>query len=113
MNDSQQLEAFVGKILESARGTFEIFGMYLGVRLGYYKALSEIMVTGHSRRVSEASRRPAGARGQCGRGSGLVEHCDREELPESYCRRLRSRCAVNQFDCLSSVEPIALPRAGY
>jgi Rv2258c-like winged HTH domain len=42
MNDSQQLEAFVGKILESARGTFEIFGMYLGVRLGYYKAPSEI-----------------------------------------------------------------------
>jgi 2-polyprenyl-3-methyl-5-hydroxy-6-metoxy-1,4-benzoquinol methylase len=42
MNDSPQVDAFIGKILQSARGTFEIFGMYLGVRLGYYKALSEI-----------------------------------------------------------------------
>jgi 2-polyprenyl-3-methyl-5-hydroxy-6-metoxy-1,4-benzoquinol methylase len=42
MNDTQKTEAFIEKILQSARGTFEIFGMYFGVRLGYYKALSEM-----------------------------------------------------------------------
>ncbi|MGH7843659.1 MAG: class I SAM-dependent methyltransferase [Candidatus Binatia bacterium] len=41
MNDAQQTELLVEQILQSTRGTFEIFSMYLGVRLGYYKALSE------------------------------------------------------------------------
>lgn len=40
MSTAQGTEAFIGKILQSARGTFEIFGMYLGVKLGYYRALS-------------------------------------------------------------------------
>jgi 2-polyprenyl-3-methyl-5-hydroxy-6-metoxy-1,4-benzoquinol methylase len=42
MNDSPQADALIEKILQAARGTFEIFGMYLGVRLGYYQALGEI-----------------------------------------------------------------------
>jgi 2-polyprenyl-3-methyl-5-hydroxy-6-metoxy-1,4-benzoquinol methylase len=41
MTTTQQTEAFIGKILQSTRGAFEMFGMYLGVRLGYYRALSE------------------------------------------------------------------------
>jgi 2-polyprenyl-3-methyl-5-hydroxy-6-metoxy-1,4-benzoquinol methylase len=41
MNNAQQTELFVEKILQSTRGTFEMFSMYLGVRLGYYKAMSE------------------------------------------------------------------------
>ena len=41
MATAQQTEAFIGKILQSTRGAFEMFGMYLGVRLGYYRALSE------------------------------------------------------------------------
>jgi 2-polyprenyl-3-methyl-5-hydroxy-6-metoxy-1,4-benzoquinol methylase len=41
MTAAQQTEAFIGKILQSTRGAFEMFGMYLGVRLGYYRALSE------------------------------------------------------------------------
>jgi 2-polyprenyl-3-methyl-5-hydroxy-6-metoxy-1,4-benzoquinol methylase len=41
MTTAQQTEAFVEKILQSTRGAFEMFGMYLGVRLGYYRALSE------------------------------------------------------------------------
>jgi 2-polyprenyl-3-methyl-5-hydroxy-6-metoxy-1,4-benzoquinol methylase len=41
MNNARQTELFVEKILQSTRGTFEMFGMYLGVRLGYYKALSD------------------------------------------------------------------------
>jgi 2-polyprenyl-3-methyl-5-hydroxy-6-metoxy-1,4-benzoquinol methylase len=41
MTTAQQTEAFVEKTLQSTRGVFEIFGMYLGVRLGYYRALSE------------------------------------------------------------------------
>ena len=41
MNHAQQTELFVEKILQSTRGTFDMFSMYLGVRLGYYKAMSE------------------------------------------------------------------------
>lgn len=41
MTAVQETEAFVEKILQSTRGAFEMFGMYLGVRLGYYRALSE------------------------------------------------------------------------
>jgi 2-polyprenyl-3-methyl-5-hydroxy-6-metoxy-1,4-benzoquinol methylase len=37
--DTQKSEALVEKIMLAARGMFEVFGMYLGVRLGYYKAL--------------------------------------------------------------------------
>ena len=41
MTTAPQTEAFIDKILQSTRGAFEMFGMYLGVRLGYYRALSE------------------------------------------------------------------------
>lgn len=41
MSAAQQTDAFIEKILQSTRGAFEMFGMYLGVRLGYYRALSE------------------------------------------------------------------------
>lgn len=33
-------ESLIAKVLESTRGVFDIFGMYLGVRLGYYKCLT-------------------------------------------------------------------------
>ena len=39
MTTQQQTEIFLEKLLQSARGTFEIFSMYLGVKLGYYTAL--------------------------------------------------------------------------
>ena len=41
MTSAQQTEVFIEKILQSTRGAFEIFGMYLGVKIGYYRALSE------------------------------------------------------------------------
>ena len=41
MTNTQQTQAFMEKILHSTRGAFELFGMYLGVKLGYYRALSE------------------------------------------------------------------------
>jgi SAM-dependent methyltransferase len=42
MSNTSSTEAWVEKILESTRGVFEVFGMYLGVRLGYYECLSKI-----------------------------------------------------------------------
>ena len=44
MNNTEQAEFFVEKILQSTRSTFEMFGMYIAVRLGYYKALSDGLV---------------------------------------------------------------------
>ena len=41
MNHAQQTELFVEKIPNPHAGTFDMFSMYLGVRLGYYKAMSE------------------------------------------------------------------------
>jgi 2-polyprenyl-3-methyl-5-hydroxy-6-metoxy-1,4-benzoquinol methylase len=41
MTTAQQTEAFIEKIMQSTRGAFEMFGMYLGVRLGYYRVLGE------------------------------------------------------------------------
>ena len=41
MANTQQTEAFIEKILHSTRGAFELFGMYLGVKLGYYRAQRE------------------------------------------------------------------------
>jgi hypothetical protein len=37
MNNTEQAELLVEKILQSTRGTFEMFGVYIGLRLGYYK----------------------------------------------------------------------------
>lgn len=37
---ASQRDAFVGRLLESARGVFDIFGVYLGIRLGLYDALA-------------------------------------------------------------------------
>ena len=34
-------DAFADRVLESARGAFEILTMYIGVRLGYYDALAD------------------------------------------------------------------------
>jgi SAM-dependent methyltransferase len=39
--DPQQRGAFVERLLNSTRGTFDIFALYLGERLGLYRALSE------------------------------------------------------------------------
>ncbi len=33
-------DAFLERLLQSARGTFEIFSIYIGVRLGFYQALA-------------------------------------------------------------------------
>jgi len=37
---SEKRDAFVERLLQATRGTFEIFSIYLGVRLGFYDALS-------------------------------------------------------------------------
>ncbi len=37
---AQQRDAFIERLLQSTRGTFEIFSIYLGVRLGFYEALA-------------------------------------------------------------------------
>ena len=37
---AERREAFQEKLMESARGAFNIFTMYLGDRLGYYEALA-------------------------------------------------------------------------
>jgi 2-polyprenyl-3-methyl-5-hydroxy-6-metoxy-1,4-benzoquinol methylase len=37
---AQQRDAFIERLLQATRGTFEIFSMYLGVRLGFYEALA-------------------------------------------------------------------------
>lgn len=40
MTAEERTEALVERILQSTRGAFEMFGMYLGVRLGYYRVLA-------------------------------------------------------------------------
>ncbi len=37
---AERREAFMEKLLDSARGTFTIFSVYLGDRLGFYEALA-------------------------------------------------------------------------
>jgi SAM-dependent methyltransferase len=39
--DAAQRDAFVERLLKSAGGVFEIFSIYLGDRLGFYRALAE------------------------------------------------------------------------
>lgn len=38
---AQKVDNFVERLLQSTRGTFEIFSIYIGVRLGFYNALRE------------------------------------------------------------------------
>jgi 2-polyprenyl-3-methyl-5-hydroxy-6-metoxy-1,4-benzoquinol methylase len=37
---AHQRDAFLERLLQSTRGTFEIFSIYIGVRLGFYEALA-------------------------------------------------------------------------
>lgn len=37
---TQQRDAFIERLLQSTRGTFDVFGIYIGVRLGFYEALA-------------------------------------------------------------------------
>src|SRR5262249_60804927 len=37
---SQRRDAFVERLLQATRGTFEIFSIYLGVRLGFYDTVA-------------------------------------------------------------------------
>lgn len=37
---AQERDAFLERMLQSARGTFDLFGIYLGVQLGFYEALA-------------------------------------------------------------------------
>ena len=50
---SVQRDAFIERLLESVRGTFDIFSTYIGVRLGLYESLAE---TGPSTSAELASR---------------------------------------------------------
>src|SRR3989442_6069342 len=36
----QRRDAFIERMLQSTRGTFEVFSIYIGVRLGFYEALA-------------------------------------------------------------------------
>jgi hypothetical protein len=38
---NQQRDQFVERLLQSTMGTFDIFTIYIGDRLGFYQALSE------------------------------------------------------------------------
>ena len=37
---ARERDAFLERMLQSARGTFDLFGIYIGVRLGFYDALA-------------------------------------------------------------------------
>ena len=37
---AQKRDAFLERLLQATRGTFELFSIYIGVRLGYYEALA-------------------------------------------------------------------------
>ena len=37
----QQRDAFVGRLLQSLTGAFDVFSIYLGDQLGWYRALAE------------------------------------------------------------------------
>jgi 2-polyprenyl-3-methyl-5-hydroxy-6-metoxy-1,4-benzoquinol methylase len=37
---AQQRDAFIERLLQATRGTFEIFSIYIGARLGFYEALA-------------------------------------------------------------------------
>ena len=37
---ARERDAFLERMLQSARGTFDLFGIYIGVRLGFYEALA-------------------------------------------------------------------------
>lgn len=37
---AQERDAFLERMLQSTRGTFDLFGIYIGVRLGFYEALA-------------------------------------------------------------------------
>lgn len=39
-NPRQQKEAFIERLLKSASGTFNIFTIYIGDRLGFYRELT-------------------------------------------------------------------------
>jgi len=37
---AQRRDAFIERMLQSTRGTFDVFSLYIGVRLGFYEALA-------------------------------------------------------------------------
>ena len=39
---ARERDAFLERMLQSARGTFDLFGIYIGVRLGFYETLAAV-----------------------------------------------------------------------
>ena len=96
MNNAQQTELFVEKILQSTRGTFEILSMYLGIRLGYYKAMSESGAT--TSKNSQSGQKPTSVT----RGNGsnnrlspvfymLTTNAPTAETGDTRCQSLTKR----------------------
>ena len=42
---ARQRDAFIGQFLEYAAGTFNFFAIYIGERLGFYRALADGTLT--------------------------------------------------------------------
>jgi len=110
MSTAQRTEDFVERLLHSTRGAFEMFGMYLGVRLGYYRALSEsgpvnsLQLAGRTGTYERYTREWLEQQAICGILEVDAETLDaksrRYTLPESYQEVLVDEESLNYLGAL-------------
>lgn len=127
-NTVQRRDAFLERLLQSTRGTFELFSIYIGVRLGFYEALAR----GGPLTSTELASRTATAERYIREWleqqtvAGILEVDDeraeawkrRFSLPEAYVEVLVDQDSLNYLAPLTqlvagAVHPLAAVLAAY
>jgi 2-polyprenyl-3-methyl-5-hydroxy-6-metoxy-1,4-benzoquinol methylase len=108
-----RVENFLDRLLRSARGTFEVFTIYIGYRLGYYEALEQNGWSTAGELAKKTDTHPRYTRewleqqtsiGICEvRDAQANEHDRRFRLPAAHAEVLTDRDSLNHLTPLSQI----------
>jgi SAM-dependent methyltransferase len=113
---AQARDAFVERLLGAARGTFDIFTIYLGERLGYYRALVEhgALTPGELARHTGTHERPTREWLEQQTVNGIIQVSDHaaEAAARRYSLPVPYHEVLTDADSLNYLAPLSLLIAG-